>query len=131
LALVFQKPVVFDDDGDAWNGPSADNCHSVDDWAKKVASTCEQSKGKLHFLHFKDGSKLENLSGGQYHPSSCEYSDTDKIDCKSWDAIADGVCEKYCTTGTPGKVTACGNRRLYCENHTSSPVECQLATSCP
>ncbi len=119
-AIVFNKPVIFDDDGgieSQANFGRNNNCN-VEKWAEGVSDpdgtgpSCDRSKGILHFYHTGDGS--EPLTGTA--PSACFFDDNDdKIDCQAWNGLADGLPTILCPT------SGCATRVSFCEN---GPGDC-------
>ena len=107
---MFHKPVIFDDDGDGSGGPgskdSDKNLTFVQLWVQQVTGTgCgtpAPQKGQFHFYHTKDGTDLDGTA-----PNFCRYDDSLKqthVDCFSWNALADGIAEKFCGATGPHRV---------------------------
>jgi hypothetical protein len=124
-ALVFHKPVIFDDDGDG-SGASDKALSYLQKWAQQVSggtNSCGQSKGKLHLYHTKDGTTIEGTTTKK--PSACSFRDGSKLDCFAWNALADGITEKLC--GTTSGLTNCVSRITYCESppNTLSNTGCE------
>jgi hypothetical protein len=113
-ALVFNKPVVFDDDGG--EGPDRNQNCTVEDWVQWVtdgsAGECgggSQPIGKVSFYHTGDGTTVDPDGT----PNACKYPDSGEVDCDAWLVEAEGVPMKFC--GSSG-VQTCDNRVNYCEN---------------
>jgi hypothetical protein len=122
-ALIFEKPVIFDDDGLIGTDPTLGagrNCN-IEKWAQGVSNSatanCGQNTGKLHFYHTKDGVRVE---GSQ--PTACQFTDDAEIDCQAWNGIADGFPTDFCSVSGS---TCQGTRVQYCENGTNGcPQNC-------
>ena len=92
---------------------ASDAATSLQPWAQQVSSGCSKPKGVLNLYHSKDGTILEGTANSP-KPAACSFPDRDtKVDCFGWNALADGVEEKFC--GNVAGVTQCSQRATYCE----------------
>lgn len=130
-ALIFGKPVIFDDDGGPLSGTgSRNNNRNLEIWAENVSSgvgppQCNQDTGKLHFYHTGDATELEGAPA-PYAPVNCQVNESAAqppvpskfVDCYAWNTLADGLPKMLCGA-------ACEETRIdYCENHNSGDIDC-------
>lgn len=127
-ALGLKKPVIYDNDGDNVLPRKSDlNESFIQKWAQQVSqsgtNSCGRAKGFLHLYDTKDAAVIEPNGTT---PTKCRYDDvlnpTPYVDCFAWNALADGVPEKFCGSATG--LTACVTRTNYCENFTGTPDFC-------